>query len=77
MRDITSQVELALLQEAGEGFVLNASKLHRAGCNAVGAMAISAYRKVFFDTYEEAQQWLDVKFVETGWERCGICHPSD
>ena len=77
MHNVSSQLELATLQAAGEGFILNAradtKKLHKAGCEAIGAMVTVAYPKVFFDTYEEAREWLDAEFGESAWEHCGRC----
>ena len=83
MHRVTDPLELAQLQAAGKGFILNArgdpNKLHKAGCQSVGAMAAFSYRKFFFETYEEAQTWLNlnVEFSEAGWEPCGRCGPSD
>lgn len=81
MRDVKEHLDLAQLQAAGEGFILNArhdvKKLHRAGCEAVAAMVSTAYPKKFFDTYSEAQLWLDAEYGPYGWERCGKCNPRE
>ena len=50
--------------------------LHKAECEAVSAMVAGAYPKMFFDTYEEAREWLNYKFGESAWENCGRCDPN-
>ncbi len=79
MHNVSDQLELATLQAAGEGFILNArhdrTMLHKAECEAIGAMVTAAYPKMFFNTYDEAQEWLDTQFGEADWERCGFCLP--
>jgi hypothetical protein len=80
MRDVRDNLDLAELQKAGKGFISNARKdgikLHRAGCEAVGAMVSTAYPKKFFDACAEAEQWLDKVYGSSGWYHCGICHPE-
>lgn len=80
MRDVRDNLDLAELQKAGNGFILNArtdvKKLHRARCEAVGAMVSTAYPKKFFETYAEAGQWLDKEYSSSGWDRCGLCNPT-
>lgn len=79
MRDIRDNVDLAQLQQAALGFILNARgdgpRLHRAGCDSVGAMHPGAYRKTYFEKYSEAVQFLDQKYGQYGWIRCGVCSP--
>lgn len=79
MRNIQDNVDLAQLQQAGQGFIFNARtdgpKLHRAGCDAVGAMHPGAYRKIFFEKYGDAVKLLDQKCGQHGWLRCGVCSP--
>ncbi len=80
MRGVNSNLDLAQLQHAGMGFILNArydsKKLHCAKCEAVGAMVSSAYPKVFFDDYVEAKLFLDSEYGPHGWNRCGVCNPG-
>ena len=77
MRDVTDGVDLANLQAAGNGFIFNnrtgGGKLHRAGCEAVGAMHAGAYSKIFFDSAVEAVNWLDSQHGTSGWQKCGYC----
>lgn len=80
MRDIRDNVDLAQLQQAAQGFILNARndglKLHKAGCESVGAMHPGAYPKTFFEKYGEAAKFLDQKYGSLGWFKCGVCYPS-
>ena len=77
MRDVRDNRDLAELQHARKGFISNARKdrvvLHRAGCDAVGAMVSTAYPKKFFEEYAEAEQWLNKEY---SWSPCGKCYPS-
>jgi hypothetical protein len=79
VRDVRDNLDLADLQNTGIGFISNArhdgGKLHRAGCDAVGAMVSADYPKKFFETYAEAAQWLDEKYG-SGWHRCGLRYPT-
>ena|ERR1035438_1473678 len=79
MRDVRDNLDLAQLQAAGEGFILNIRddriKLHLAGCEAVGPMSHSAYPKVFFKSVESLQ-WIKVNLGDT-WAPCGTCRPPD
>jgi hypothetical protein len=82
MRQVVTNLELAQLQEAKRGFILNArhvKRLHRAGCETVGAMVSTAYPKIFFEEFDEAQQWADKEYgaYPTGWTTCGICRPRE
>jgi hypothetical protein len=78
MRDVKDHLDLAQLQAARRGFILNARSdrkmLHCAGCEAIGAMVTTAYPKVFFEESGEARQWLNATFGSRGWENCGLCH---
>ncbi len=80
MRDIRDNVDLAQLQQAAQGFILNARddgpKLHEARCEAVGAMYPGKYPKIFFEKYGEAAMFLDQKYGSLGWDKCGKCCPS-
>lgn len=80
MRDVRDNLDLAQIQHAGLGYILNArkdgKKLHRSGCEAVGAMVSTAYPKVFFEELREAFEWLDAKYGSSGWTRCGLCRPT-
>jgi hypothetical protein len=69
---------LAQLQVAGVGYILNLREdrrlLHRAHCDSIGAMVSNAYPKVFFETSDEATQWLKIAtFGDHGWTNCGKC----
>ena len=79
MRNIHDNVDQAQLQQAAQGFILNARtdgpKLHKAGCDSVGAMHPGAYPKTFFEKYGEAVNFLDQKYGLHGWVRCGVCNP--
>ncbi len=79
MRDIRDNVDLAQLQQADEGFIFNARtdgpKLHGAGCDSVGAMHPGSYRKTFFEKYGEAVNFLNQRYGQAGWLRCGVCSP--
>jgi hypothetical protein len=80
MRDVRDQLDLAQLQAAKQGFILNArtpKRLHRAWCESVGAMMVGGmgYRKIFFDDLSEARNWLDKEYTASGWEVCGVCRP--
>jgi len=80
MRKVVEQFDLALLQKEGRGYILNArndvKRLHRAGCEAVGAMVSTAYPKVFFEQLDEALKWLDAEYGKSGWLSCGFCYPN-
>lgn len=77
MRDLTTHVDLALANAGGHGFILNArdnvKMLHKAGCEAIGVSGVSKYRKIFFDTYAEATEWLNSEYGQSGWSHCGMC----
>ena len=77
MRDVRDNLDLAQLQNARQGFIVNIrddhKKLHGAGCDAVGAMVTLAYRKVFFEESAEAKRWLDDTYGPAGWTTCGRC----
>ena len=78
MRDVRDPLDLAQLQTAKQGFILNVRndrrKLHRAGCETVGVIASNFYRKVFFEESKEATRvLLDAKWGVSGWGNCGIC----
>ncbi len=79
MRNIRDKVDLAQLQDAAQGFILNARtdgpRLHKAGCDAVGAMHPGAYQKILFGKYGEAVKFLDQEYGTYGWVRCGVCNP--
>jgi hypothetical protein len=76
MRDVQDGVDLANLQAARDGFIVNdrpdGRKLHQAGCEAVGAMHANAYRKIFFDSAKEAVDWLNSQYGNA-WKPCGHC----
>lgn len=78
MRDVRDNLDLAQLQHSRIGFISNARpdgvRLHRAGCDAVGAMVSTAYPKKFFETHAEAARWLDERY-RSQWFPCGLCHP--
>ena len=78
MRDIANNLDLAQLQNGRKGFISNARndgvKLHKAGCEAVGAMVSTAYPKKHFETFDEAKTWLD-KTYSSRWYSCGLCNP--
>ncbi len=79
MRDVLDHKDLARLLEEQRGFIVNIredrKKVHRAGCESVGAMLTSAYQKVFFEDEdaEVARQWLNERFGTGGWVNCGLC----
>ncbi len=77
MREVADQRNLAHLQFEQRGFILNLRldqpKLHRSGCEAVGAMSRQAYKKIFFEDVTEARTWADSNAA--GWQPCGKCHP--
>jgi hypothetical protein len=79
MRDVRDNLDLAQIQAEKRGYILNArtdgKKLHRSGCETVGAMVSTAYPKMFFEELDEACKWLDAKYGESGWTRCGVCRP--
>ncbi len=79
MREIATNLELAQIQAARRGFIVNARadgyKLHRAGCEAVGAMHPEAYPKIFFEEFSEADSWLKTKSADA-WTYCGKCSPQ-
>ena len=78
MRDILTNLDLAELQAAKSGYILNLRedgvKMHRAGCEAVGAMVSTAYRKKYFEDRLEARRWADGQFGVQKWKDCGYCH---
>src|SRR5258708_2519433 len=78
MREVLEQFDLALLQKEGRG--LNARNdvkgLHRAGCEAVGAMVSSAYPKIFFEQLDEALKWLDAEYGKSGFCHVGFATPT-
>ncbi len=78
MRDVRDNLDLAELQHTRIGFISNSRhdrvKLHKAGCESVGAMVTTAYQKRFFETYAEAAQWLNEKY-SSQWSPCGNCNP--
>lgn len=77
VRDVRDNLDLAQLQAAGRGFILNARRdrrlAHAAGCEAVGAMVTSAYPKMFLDDPVEARSHLNERFGVRGWSNCGYC----
>ncbi len=77
MRDVRDHSDLAQLQAAGAGFILNIREdrkmLHQAGCEAIEVMSSTAYDKVFFETSDEATQWLNTNLGDQGWTNCGLC----
>jgi hypothetical protein len=78
MRNVRDHLDLAQLHAAGEGYILNLREdrklLHRAQCDSIGAMMSDQYPKIFFETPDEATQWLKIAtFGEQGWENCGRC----
>jgi hypothetical protein len=79
MREVLDNLDLAQIQAEKRGYILNArtdrKKLHRSGCETVGAMVSTAYPKVFFEELDEACKTLNAKYGESGWTRCGVCHP--
>jgi hypothetical protein len=80
MRNVSDQLDLAQLQAAKRGYILNACSdrklLHRSGCEAVGAMVSSAYPKIFFEEIDEACERSDTEYGNAGWTVCGVCHPN-
>ena len=81
MRQVMNNLELAQLQAAKMGFILNVRpevrRLHRAACEAVGAMVSTAYPKIFFEEFSEARDWADRQYGANpvGWTTCGLCSP--
>lgn len=77
MRDVRDNLDLAQLQAAGEGFIVNARldrrMVHQSRCEAVGAMVSTAYPKIFFEDPNDAKVWLNTAFGEQGWRNCGVC----
>jgi hypothetical protein len=77
MRNVTDQLDLAQLQAAKRGYILNARNdrklLHRSGCEAIGAMVSSAYPKIFFEELDEAREWSETQYGKFGWAPCGKC----
>ena len=73
MHVIQNNLELVDFQRTGIGFISNSRnngvKLHCAGCIAVGGVVSAIYPKYHFETYAEAAQWLDKKYI---WNLCGI-----
>lgn len=47
--------------------------LHRASCETLEAMVVSAYPKFFFEELSEAHEWLNAEYRSTGWLWCGLC----
>jgi len=80
MRDVGDNLDLAQIQAARRGFILNARSdrkmLHRSWCEAVGAMVSVAYPKVFFEELGEACEWLDAQYGRSSWFPCGVCRPK-
>ncbi len=78
MRPVRDNLDLAELQRAGRGFILNdradGARLHRAYCDSVGAMHPDAHAKIFFDELNEAVAWL--KQNRPDWKPCGLCGTS-
>jgi hypothetical protein len=79
MRNVRDGVDLATLQAERRGYIVNARtdgyKLHRAGCDSVGAMHPGAYPKIFFEEFNEADSWLKTTSVGA-WSYCGNCNPQ-
>jgi hypothetical protein len=83
MRDVRDSLDLAQLQHEKQGYIANLrdkpgdrKKLHRAGCESVGAMHPGAFRKVFFEDCGSAKQWLNSEYTPMGWEPCLRCNPN-
>lgn len=80
MGQVADNLELAKPQSGERGFILNVrhdvKRLHRAGCEAVGAMVATAYPKMFFETGDEARQWSDAQYGPSGWTKCGLCRSN-
>ena len=72
--DITSQLQLNLLEIAGKGWIVNQRDdhvyVHSARCSSIGAMT-QKYPKTWFDNKMEATEWLDQKGIQ--WFNCGYC----
>ncbi len=79
MRDVRDNLDLAQIQHARLGYILNArkdgKKLHHSWCDAIGAMVTTAYPKIFFEKLSEACERLDGNYGSSGWTRCGLCRP--
>ena len=79
MREVKDNLDLAVLQKDGRGYILNdrwdRRMIHKAGCEAVVAMVTSAYKKIFFEDGEEAVTWLQAEKENIGrdWASCGMC----
>ena len=76
MREVKDNFDLATLQKDGSGYIFNDRRdrglVHKAACEAVGAMVTSAYKKIFLDDQAEAVTWLQAEKGQ-GWENCGMC----
>jgi hypothetical protein len=80
MREIADQLDLAQIQAAGRGFILNVRqvpRLHRARCDSVGGMKANEYQKIWFETetYDEVSAWTNRKCGQYMWQHCGKCVP--
>lgn len=77
--EIATKLELAQIQAERRGFIVNARtdgyKLHRAGCDSVGAMHPGAYPKIFFKEFDDADALLKTKSADA-WSYCGYCSPQ-
>ena len=81
MHKVSSDQELNQIWTTGKGFILNDRYvvpriLHKAKCNYVRQSSAVEYPKLFFATYQKAQEWANEKFGASGWKRCGWCNPN-
>lgn len=80
MHKVEGPAELETLRQRGRGFIINArfdrGMLHRAKCESLEAMVISAYDKWFSEDFEEATYWLDAEYGPGRWEVCGRCRAT-
>lgn len=77
MRNVRDQLDLAQLQAAKRGFILNLrpdyKRLHWAGCDSIGGMKQNEHPKRFFETLAEAREWADKELGPQGWIICNKC----
>lgn len=82
LKEIKTDEELKILRDAGQGYIYNdygtkysgkeGNVLHRASCGFTQTMTVST-GKWYFDTDNEAIDWLEKNRKEIGYILCGSC----
>lgn len=76
MRDIRDGLDLRDTRTAGKGFVSEGIHLgivlHRADCIKIDPLYSSPDKLKFFDTKQEAEQWLS-EHHRSHWSSCDTC----